>query len=87
MKSTAERAILDVLTVGPNRVNWGRALNGICESDYSVVRLILQRCPCQSGDAVLQLAASMDGSNGMQVVTYDVNDNMNDNEPELMLLS
>ena len=29
----------------------------------------------------------MDGSNGMQVVTYDVNDNMNDNEPELMLLS
>lgn len=74
MKSTAERALLDVLTVGH-------------ESDYSVVRLILQRCPCQSGDAVFQLAASMDGSNGMQVVTYNANDNMNDNEPELMLLS
>ena len=29
----------------------------------------------------------MDGSNGMQMVTYNANDNMNDNDPDLMRLS
>jgi len=109
--STAGRAILDVLTVEPNRVSWGSDLNGICESDYSVevmpwgrngrfpdqlvpprtptdlvygvVRLTLQPGPCKSGDAILQLAVPMDGSNAMQVVTYDANGNMNGNYPDL----
>lgn len=34
--STAGRAVLDVLTVEPNRVRWGNAANGKCDADYSV---------------------------------------------------
>lgn len=37
--STAGRAVLEVLTVEPNRVRWGNAANGICDSDYSVEQL------------------------------------------------
>ena len=37
--STAGRAVLDVLSVEPNRVRWGNAANGICDSDYSVEQL------------------------------------------------
>ena len=37
--STAGRAVLEVLTVAPNRVRWGNAANGICDSDYSVEHL------------------------------------------------
>ena len=62
-------------------------MNGIDESDDSMVRLTLQPGSCKSGDAVFQLAASMYGSNGMQMVTYNANDNMNDNDPDLMRLS
>ena len=38
-QSTAGRAVIDVLTVTPNRVRWGNAFNGICDSDYSVETL------------------------------------------------
>lgn len=38
-QSTAGRAVLDVLTVEPNRIRWGNPINGICDSDYSVVNL------------------------------------------------
>lgn len=34
--STAGMAVIDVLTVEPNRVSWGNKANGICSSDYSV---------------------------------------------------
>lgn len=37
--STAGRAVIDVLSVEPNRVRWGNAANGICDSDYSVEQL------------------------------------------------
>ena len=37
--STAGRAVIDVLSVEPNRVRWGNALNGMCDSDYSVEQL------------------------------------------------
>lgn len=109
--STAGRAILDVLTLEPNRVRWGSDRNGICDSDYSVkilpwgrngrfpdqlippssptdlvygvVRLTLKPGPCQTGDAVIQLAVPLDGSNAMQVVTYDTKGTMNGNYPDL----
>ena len=35
-ESRAGRAVIDVLTVEPDRIRWGNALNGICDSDYSV---------------------------------------------------
>ena len=38
-QSTAGRAVIDVLTVEPNRIRWGNAANGICDSDYSVEHL------------------------------------------------
>ena len=38
-QSTAGRAVIDVLTVEPNRIRWGNAANGICDSDYSVENL------------------------------------------------
>ena len=38
-----------------------------------VVRLSLKPRPCSSGDAVIQLAVSLDGSNHLQVNTYDAN--------------
>ena len=31
--------MLAVLTVEPNRVRWGNAANGVCDSDYSVEQL------------------------------------------------
>lgn len=34
--STAGMAVIDVLTVEPNRVRWGNAANGKCDSDYAV---------------------------------------------------
>lgn len=34
--STAGMAVIDVLTVEPNRVRWGNTANGICDSDYAV---------------------------------------------------
>ena len=37
--STAGRAVLDVLTLEPNRVRWGNAANGSCDSDYSVEQM------------------------------------------------
>lgn len=38
-QSTAGRAVIDVLTVEPNRIRWGNKANGICDSDYSVENL------------------------------------------------
>lgn len=112
--STAGRAILDVLTLEPNRLRWGSALNGICDSDYSVrflpwgrngrfpdqlvppssptdlvygvVRLTLQPRPCPTGAAVLQLALPLDGSNAMQVVTYDASGKVIGSYPDLRRL-
>ena len=34
--STAGMAVIDVLTVEPNRVSWGNRANGLCDSDYAV---------------------------------------------------
>ena len=84
-ESTAGRAVIDVLTLEPNRIRWGNAFNGVCDSDYSVeilasrqpgepvsgvVRLTLQPGHCATGDAVIQLAMPPDGSSGLEVVTY-----------------
>lgn len=38
-QSTAGQAVIDVLTVEPNRIRWGNPINGICDSDYSVMQL------------------------------------------------
>ena len=38
-QSTAGRAVIDVLTVEPNRIRWGNSYNGACDSDYSVAFL------------------------------------------------
>jgi len=38
-ESTAGRAVIDVLTVEPNRIRWGNKANGLCDSDYSVQQL------------------------------------------------
>ena len=38
-ESTAGRAVIDVLTVEPNRIRWGNKANGVCDSDYSVQQL------------------------------------------------
>lgn len=38
-QSTAGQAVIDVLTVEPNRIRWGNPINGICDSDYSVANL------------------------------------------------
>lgn len=38
-QSTAGRAVIDVLTVEPNRIRWGNSFNGVCDSDYSVAFL------------------------------------------------
>ena len=98
-QSTAGRAVIDVLTVEPNRIRWGNAINGSCDSDYSVAnlpwgrqgrypdqlvppsqptdlvfgvaRLTLRPGPCRTGDAVIQLAMPLDGSNALEVVTYN----------------
>ena len=37
--STAGRAVLDVLSVGPKQVRWGTAANGVCDSAFSVEQL------------------------------------------------
>jgi hypothetical protein len=103
-QSTAGRAVLDVLSVEPDRVRWGNRANGICDSDFSVEtlpwgrnglypdqllppaqptdlvfgvsRLTLQPGPCRTGDAVIQLAMPLDGSNALEVVTYDAAGNL-----------
>lgn len=84
-ESTAGRAVIEVLTLEPNRIRWGNAFNGVCDSDYSVeilsprqpseplsgmVRLTLQPGPCATGDAVVELALPADGPSGLVVVTY-----------------
>lgn len=38
-QTTAGMAVIDVLTVEPNRIRWGNQRNGICDSDYSVQTL------------------------------------------------
>ena len=38
-QTTAGRAVIDVLTVEPSRIRWGNAINGMCDSDYSVEQL------------------------------------------------
>ncbi len=38
-QSTAGRAVIDVLTVEPDRIRWGNQANGRCDSDYSVEHL------------------------------------------------
>ncbi|MFM9109189.1 MAG: hypothetical protein ACKOPN_01050 [Prochlorococcaceae cyanobacterium] len=82
--STAGAAVLDVLSVRPERVRWGTPFNGFCSSAYSVqrladgrgrpgystVRLTLEPRPCRSGDAVLELAVALDGSRRAEVSTY-----------------
>ena len=42
---------------------------------YAVTRLILDPKPCSTGDAVIQLAVPLDGSNSMEVITYDAKGN------------
>ena len=112
--STAGRAVLEVLTVEPNRVRWGNAANGICDSDYSVeqlpwgrngrfpdqlvpptqptdlvfavARLTLKPGPCKPGVAMIQLAKPLDGSDALQVVTYDAQGDVRGNYPDLMAL-
>ena len=112
--STAGRAVLEVLTVAPNRVRWGNAANGICDSNYSVeqlpwgrngrfpdqlvppsepsdlvygvVRLTLDPRPCNTGVAVIQLAKPLDGSEALQVVTYDAQGDVRGNYPDLTAL-
>jgi hypothetical protein len=53
---------------------------------YGVVRLTLQPGPCPTGAAVLQLAVPLDGSNAMQVVTYDASGKVIGNYPDLRRL-
>jgi hypothetical protein len=69
----AGMAVIDVLTVEPNRIRWGNPLNGICDSDYSVQTLPWGRHgrypdqlvpPSRSSDLVY-------GSSALEVVTYD----------------
>ena len=66
-QSTAGRAVLDVLSVEPNRVRWGNKANGICDSDYSVKtlpsvpgghdpdQLVPSRKPTERGYAITRL--------------------------------
>lgn len=85
-ESRAGSAVIDRLTVEPNRLHWGNAANGICESEYSVetmpppeptdrvtavVRLTLQPVPCSTGDAVIQLSKPLDGRGVLSVNTYN----------------
>lgn len=97
-QSTAGMAVLEVLTITPERVRWGNAFNGRCDStyraevlpngrgsypdnltpplqptglEYRVVRLTLTPGPCASGDAMLQLAMPLDGSDRLFVNSYD----------------
>ena len=35
-ETRAGRAVIEVLTVGANRIRWGNPFNGVCDSDYSV---------------------------------------------------
>ena len=112
--STAGRAVVDVLSVEPNRIRWGTPANGICESDYSVkvlpwgrngafpdqlvppnepsdlvfgvARLTLFPKPCPTGDAVVQLAVPLDGSNRLAMNTYDSNVKLTAQYPDLTLL-
>jgi len=97
-ETRAGMALIEVLTVEPNRIRWGNSANGRCDSDYSVTflpwgrqgrypdqlvppsrpselvyglaRLTLQPSPCSTGEAVIQLAMPLDGSNRLDVVTY-----------------
>ena len=50
---------------------------------YGVVRLTLEPQACATGDAVVQLAMPLDGSNALQVVTYDAKGQMIGNYPNL----
>ena len=43
---------------------------------FGVSRLTLQPGPCRTGDAVIQLAMPLDGSNALEVVTYDAAGNL-----------
>ena len=38
---------------------------------FGVARLTLRPGPCRTGDAVIQLAMPLDGSNALEVVTYN----------------
>ncbi len=51
---------------------------------YGVVRLTLQPQACASGDAMVQLAKPLDGSNTLQVVSYDAQGQMIGNYPGLV---
>ena len=109
--STAGRAVLGVLTIEPKRVRWGTAMNGICDSKYSVeklprgqngrfsdqlvrptepsnlvfenVRLTPQPDPCTTGVAMIKLAKPLDGSDSIEMVTYDTKGSVLGNYPDL----
>ena len=51
---------------------------------YGVVRLTLQPQASASGDAMVQLAKPLDGSNTLQVVSYDAQGQMIGNYPGLV---
>jgi hypothetical protein len=51
--------------------------------EYRVARLTLKPGPCNTRDAVVQLAMPMDDTNTLQVVTYDDKGNMIGNYPDL----
>ena len=54
--------------------------------DYGVVRLTLKPRPCNTGLAVIQLAKLLDGSEALQVVTYDAKGDVRGSYPDLTAL-
>ena len=53
---------------------------------YAVVRLTLEPDPCSTGVAVIQLAKPLDGSDTLQVVTYDTKGAVRGQYPDLSAL-
>ena len=53
---------------------------------YAVVRLTLEPDPCSTGVAVIQLAKPLDGSDTLQVVTYDAKGAVRGQYPDVTAL-
>ena len=54
--------------------------------DYGVVRLTLKPRPCNTGVAVIQLSTPLDGSEALQVLTYDAKGDVRGSYPDLTAL-